>query len=225
MVISFIRTIILYFCVVLALRIMGKRQLGELQPSELVVAIMISDLASVPMQSRSIPLLDGIVPIFSLVLVELLFSLAVLKSDKLRSFITGRPTIIIKNGKLLRDKMAELRICVDDIIEQSRIAGYFDITQIDTALIETNGQMSIIPKESVRPVSCGDLKITPSQTHIPYIIIADGKLRKENLSYAGITKNWIEKKLSANNIKNIEDVFFMSVNDKKEIFVQLRNGK
>lgn len=224
MVISFIRTIILYFCVVLALRIMGKRQLGELQPSELVVAIMISDLASVPMQSRSIPLLDGIVPIFSLVLVELLFSLAVLKSDKLRSFITGRPTVIIKNGKFLRDKMAELRICVDDIVEQSRIAGYFDITQIDTALIETNGQMSIIPKESVRPVSCGDLKVTPAQSHIPYIIIADGKLRKENLSYAGVTKAWIEKKLLENNIKNIEDVFFMSVNDKKEIFVQLRNN-
>ncbi len=224
MVISFIRTIILYFCVVLALRIMGKRQLGELQPSELVVAIMISDLASVPMQSRSIPLLDGIVPIFSLVLVELFFSLAVLKSEKLRAIITGRPTLIIKNGKLLKDKMTELRICIDDIVEQSRIAGYPDITQIETALIETNGQMSIIPKESVRPVSCGDLNINASQTQVPFIVIADGNLRKENLSYAGVTKAWIEKKLSENNIKNIEDVFFMSVNDKKEIFVQLRNN-
>lgn len=225
MVISFVRTIILYFCVVLALRIMGKRQLGELQPSELVVAIMISDLASVPMQSKSIPLLDGIIPIFSLVLVELIFSLAVLKSDKIRLLITGRPTIIIKNGEFIRERLKELRLSIDDIVEQARIAGYPDITQIETALIETNGQMSIIPKESVRPVSCGDLNKNPSQTRVPYTVIADGKLRKDNLSYAGVTKDWIEKKLSENNIKNIKDVFFMSVNDRKDIFVQLRNAK
>ncbi len=218
--ISFIRTIILYFCVVFALRIMGKRQLGELQPSELVVAIMISDLASVPMQSKSIPLLDGIIPIFSLVLVELLFSIVVLKSVKLRSIITGRPTQIIQNGSLLKNEMKELRISIDDIVEQARLAGYPDISQIDTAYIETNGQMSVIPKEKDRPITLEDLNISKRQTNIPYIIIADGKIRQTNLKSVGITTSWIEKKLSENNIKNITDVFFMSVTEDKEVYIQ-----
>ncbi len=218
--ISFIRTIILYFCVVLALRIMGKRQLGELQPSELVVAIMISDLASVPMQSKNIPLVDGIVPIFSLVIIELIFSLIVLKSDKFRKIITGRPTQIIKNGKILKEKLSELRICIDDIVEQARIAGYPDISEIYSAYIETNGQLSIIPFESEKAATLKSLKIKEKQTKIPYIIIADGKLRKNNLKNANITEKWIEKKLSENNIKTIKDVFFMSVNEDKEVFIQ-----
>lgn len=218
--ISFIRTIILYLCVVLALRLMGKRQLGELQPSELVVAIMISDIACVPMQSVNMPLLDGIIPIFTLVLVELLFSIAVVKSEKLRKFITGRPSQIIKDGKLIAGKLTELRISVDDVIEQLRLAGYPEFDEVDSAFVETNGQISIIPKESARGVNCDDLKLSGKQTHVPYIIISDGKLRRENLPLAGLNENSIKKYLSSQNIKSIKEVFLMLASDGKSIFIQ-----
>ncbi len=219
--ISFVRTIILYFCVVIALRIMGKRQLGELQPSELVVAIMISDLACVPMQSVSIPLLDGIVPIFSLVLIELIFSISVLKSETLRKLITGRPTQIIRGGKLIPEKMAELRICVDDVIEQLRLAGYPKIDSVDSATIETNGQLSVIPKESERPVSCGDMKINAKQTHAPFVLIADGIIRKKNLDDSGLSEKWIEKCLSAHNITSIKKVLLLTFSD-GDVFLQVK---
>lgn len=220
--ISYVRTILLYFFVVTALRIMGKRQLGELQPSELVVAIMISDLATVPMQSKNIPLLDGIIPIFTLVTLELLVSAAVLKSEKLRRLITGHPTQIIAGGKFIPDALGSLRICVDDILEQLRLAGYSDINQIDSALIETNGQLSVIPKEPDRPLTCRDVKLYPKQTHVPHTVIADGKLRPNNLRGAGVTEKWLYDKLREYNITDPKKVFYMSVSDNREIFLQIK---
>ena len=220
--VSFIRTLLLYICVIFALRIMGKRQLGELQPSELVVAIMISDLASVPMQSKSIPLIDGIVPIFALVMLELLSSVIILKSEFFRRIITGRPTEIIKNGKLLPKALSALRLCIDDISEQLRLAGYSDFSQIDSAIIETNGQLSVIPKESERPLTCGDMKLSPSQTHTPHTVIADGKLRRNNIKGAGVSVDWIKKKLKGYNITDLSKVFCMTVTDDKKLFIQIK---
>lgn len=222
MVVSFVRTLILYICVIIALRIMGKRQLGELQPSELVVAIMISDLASVPMQSRNIPLIDGIVPIFALVMLELVSSVAIMKSELLRKIITGRPTQIMKDGKILASALSSLRICIDDVNEQLRLAGFTDFSEIDSAYIETNGQLSVIPKEKSRPVTCNDLNLSPMQTHVPHTVISDGKLRKKNLTVANITKERLFKKLKKHNIKDIKDVLYMSVADGKEIFIQTK---
>ena len=218
--ISFIRTVILFIFVVIALRIMGKRQLGELQPSELVVAIMISDLATVPMQSRDIPLIDGIIPIFTLVVLELLISALVLKSEKLRSLITGRPTIIIEKGKFIPRALSSLRLSIDDITEQLRLAGYTDISQVDSAIIETNGQISILPKESERPLTCGDMNLNPSQSYMPYSVISDGKLRIKNLKALGLTEGWLRQVLSANNITDAEDVFYMSVTSDRKVFIQ-----
>lgn len=225
MVVSFIRTIILYICVILALRIMGKRQLGELQPSELVVAIMISDLASVPMQSRNIPLVDGIVPIFALVMLELLSSVAIMKSEFLRRMITGRPTQIIKDGKILPSALSNLRICIDDVSEQLRLAGYTDFSEIDSAHIETNGQMSVIPKEAKRPTICSDFNLKPAQTHVPHTVIADGKLRMSNVKGAKITEKWLLNKLKSYNVTDIKNVLYMSITDDKEIFIQTREEK
>lgn len=225
MAVSFIRAIILYICVIFALRIMGKRQLGELQPSELVVAIMISDLASIPMQSRSIPLIDGIVPIFALVMLELLSSVAIMKSDLLRKIITGRPTQIMKDGKILATALSSLRLCVDDVSEQLRLAGYTDFSEIDSAYIETNGQLSVIPKEEKRTVTCGDLNLKIPQTHIPHTVIADGKIRRKNLAGAKVSEKWLLKKLKTYNITDIKDVLYMSITDDKEIFIQTREVK
>ncbi len=217
----FFRTIILYLCVVAAMRIMGKRQLGELQPSEFVVALMISDLASIPLGEKGVGVSRGIIPIFALVLMELLFSVLVIKSETMRKIITGSPVQIIKKGKIIMRELKRLRICVDDVMEQLRLAGYSSISQIDSAIIETNGQLSIIPVESERPVVCSDLGLSPPQTHVPHTIISDGVLREKNLRGAGLSEKWLQKKLSEYNIKSYKSVSFLSVTDDNEIVLQI----
>ena len=217
----FIRTIILYICVVVAMRIMGKRQLGELQPSEFVIALMISELATIPIDKTDTPLLHGILPIFALVLLELFFSVLVIKSELARKIITGSPVQIIKDGELLMERLKGLRICIDDIMEQLRLAGYSSISQIDSAIIETNGQLSVIPKEEERPVVCRDLKLSPPQTHVPHTIISDGVLRKNNLLGAGLDEKWLRKKLAKYNITDYKNVVFLSITDENEIVLQI----
>ena len=217
----FIRTVIFYVCVVAAMRIMGKRQLGELQPSEFVIALMISEIATIPIDKTDIPILHGIIPIFALVLLELLCSILVIKSEKARRIITGSPIQIIKDGKLMMKRLTSLRICIDDVMEQLRLAGYSSISQIDSAIIETNGQLSVIPKEEERPLTCKDMKLSPPQTHVPHTIISDGVLRRNNLDGAGITEKWLKKKLARYNITDYSQVAFLSVTDEKELVLQI----
>lgn len=218
---AFYRTVILYLCVVVALRIMGKRQLGELQPSELVIALMISDLAAIPIESDEIPIIRGILPVFTLVLIEFIFSVLIMKSEFFRKLITGTPTKIISDGDFDEKQLKKLRITFDDVMEQLRLAGYTSLSEIDSAIIETNGQLSIIPKESSRPVVCGDLDITPKQTHLPYTLISDGKLRKNNLESSGISEKWLKDRLKKYNITDYSQVTFLSVTDKKDIVLQI----
>lgn len=156
--ITFIRTVILYLLVVIGLRIMGKRQIGEMQPSELVVAIMISDLATIPMQETGIPLFSGIIPIFTLIVTEILLSQFSLKNKKFRRLMTGKPNVIIHNGKVLKDEMKKIRFNMDDLNEQLRIQGYTGINDINFAILETNGQLSIIPKAKNKQASVEDVK-------------------------------------------------------------------
>ncbi len=218
---AFYRTVILYLCVVVALRIMGKRQLGELQPSELVIALMISDLAAIPIESDEIPIIRGILPVFTLVLIEFIFSVLIMKSEFFRKLITGTPTKIISDGDFDEKQLKKLRITFDDVMEQLRLTGYTSLSEIDSAIIETNGQLSIIPKESSRPVVCGDLDITPKQTHLPYTLISDGKLRKNNLESSGISEKWLKDRLKKYNITDYSQVTFLSVTDKKDIVLQI----
>ena len=144
---SFVRTIALYISVIIAMRIMGKRTIGEMHPTEMVVSIMISDLATVPMQSKSTPLSDGIVPIFTLVVLELVFAFLVLKSRSIRRLLVGRSCSVTKGGKLLEKEMANLKITVDDIEEQIRINGYTSLKDVEEIVVETNGQVSVIGKK------------------------------------------------------------------------------
>lgn len=156
--ISFIRTLILYLLVITGLRIMGKRQIGEMQPSELVVAIMISDLATIPMQETGIPLFSGIIPIFTLIIMEILLSQFSLKNKKFRRIMTGKPNVIIHNGQILEDEMKKIRFNMDDLNEQLRIQGYTGIRDINFAILETNGQLSIIPKAKNKQATVEDVE-------------------------------------------------------------------
>lgn len=222
MIITFVRTIISYMFVIFALRIMGKRQIGELQPTELVVAIMISDLAALPMGDTAIPLWNGIVPILTLVVAEIMLSFLSLKSERIRNMISGTPSIIIQDGKLIEAEMKKTRYTIDDIMEELRMSDYVNISDIHLAVLETNGELSVIPKATKKAVSAEDLGINPAQEEMPYIIIADGVLRRRQLELSGYNEKWVSKKLKG---KKIKDVFLMTVDTVGNMDIQFKEGK
>ena len=222
---SFVRTIIVYICVILAMRIMGKRTIGEMSTTELVVSIMISDLASVPMQSKETPLFDGIVPIFTLVFLELLFAFLQLKSLRVRRILVGRSCFVVKGGELLQNELDRLRVTVDDLEEQIRIAGYSDLSEVDQMIVETNGQISIVPKEAQRPLTLSDMNMEKEQTKVPFIIISDGEVRKEELKKAGVDMNFVEKTLRESAVGSVKDVMYLSVSDGKKVLLLRKKKK
>lgn len=212
MLIPLIRTLILYFLVVTAIRIMGKRQIGEMQPSELVVAIMISDLASIPMQEVDIPLLSGIVPVLTLLLCEVTMSYLCMKSPALRKIFAGEPSIVVYEGKLKIEEMRRLRFSLADLLEQLRINGCEGIGQVEVAVLETNGQLSIVKKPDYCNVTLGDMNMK-KKSILPYLVITDGMVNKSELARSGRDEKWLERELKKRNIENIEEVFFMELSD------------
>jgi len=156
MAISFLRTIILYALVVIGLRVMGKRQIGELQPSELVIAIMLAELASIPMQATGIPLISGIIPILTLITLEVFLSFISLKSKKFREIVSGKPSILVHNGTINKQEMEKLRFNNDDLMEELRLGGSPNVQDIQYAILETNGQLSIMLKKDNQPLTLKD---------------------------------------------------------------------
>lgn len=226
MLVLMVRTLILYSIVVLSMRIMGKRQIGEMQPSELVVAIMISDLASVPMQSIDIPLLSGIVPVLTLIVAEVLMSFVSLKSRPLRRLITGEPSIIIYNGHVNEQELEKLRFNTNDLLEQLRISGYPNIADVEVAVLETNGQLSIIPKAYARTVTVEDLELKkPKRECLPYMLISDGELNRTELSRSGKTEEWFRKTLKKRGISSYSEIFIASLDFEDGLFLQKKGEK
>ena len=202
------RTCILYLLVVLVIRLMGKRQIGELQPYELVITIVISDLATVPMQDVRLPLVLGIIPIMSLLILELILTELQLKSNFMRKIIDGNPSIIIKNGKLNEKELKSQRINLDDLMEELRISGNLDISKIKYALLENNGQLSIIPMDN-------------TTMNLPAILYVDGQYNKETLSQMNKDTKWLEQKLQNKGI-NIEDTFIVLIDSTGKLIHQLK---
>lgn len=190
MIISFARTIILYFAVILAMRVMGKRQIGELQPFELVVTLMLSDLAAVPMQETGIPLLSGLVPICALLILEVILSYISLKSKRVRGFLLGQPAILIRDGKLHEQEMRRLRVNIDDIEDELRKKDIKCVADVEIAILETDGSISAFPKQD------GDT--------LPYTLISDGRIIDKNLKKCGITHKKLRSMLGD---KAPEDIF------------------
>lgn len=218
MIMTVVRTAILYIAVVLCMRIMGKRQVGELQPSELVVTILISELASIPMQDLSRPITNGILAIFTLVLLELILSFLVLKSDLFRKIFEGKSAIIIKNGVIDQKMMKKLRVTIDDLLEGIRQSGNFSVETVDLAIMETNGRISVQPKIKYEPVSKEDMNIECVDKGFPTLVISDGKIVEEALQI--VSKVDILTELKAQKLA-VEEVFLMTV-DKTGEFAVIR---
>lgn len=196
MFITFIRTAILYSLVVIIMRLMGKRQIGELQPYEFVITIMISDLAALPMQDTRLPLLLGIIPIITLLFLKTILSQLQLKFQVLRKVIDGEPSILIHAGKLNYNVLKSQQINIDELIEELRLLGYFDIQEIQYAILENNGKLSILPMDKNRD----------NTPNLPIILISDGKINKNSLTSSNKDITWITNILHENGIKSINEV-------------------
>ena len=221
MLVVVIRTLILYASVTAAVRIMGKRQIGEMQPSELVVAIMISDLASVPMQAVDIPLLSGIIPVFTLIVAEVFAAFLSLKSKAIRRIIAGEPSVVIRGGRIDEKELVRQRFNLNDLLEQLRISGYPDISQVEIAVLETNGQLSIIPKAEARNVTVKDLNLKNAEKEtIPFMLISDGKINKAELERSGKSEKWLNQELKKKKISSVKEVFVASLDEDGKLFLQ-----
>ncbi len=214
-----VRCFILYFVVITAVRIMGKRQIGELQPSELVITILISELASMPMQNTDLPLLWGILPIFTLAAIEVLISLVTLKSIKTRYLIYGKPIVMVCKGQIYQKEMQKARVSIDDLTEAMRSSGVMRIEDIDYAILETNGNMSIIPKPEKQPLTPQDAGKKPAdQNDMPDIIISDGRIIRKNMPN-DLPDDWLDKILKAQNLKSASDIFLLTRDSKGKTYI------
>lgn len=216
----FIRTFILYVLVVLVMRLMGKRQMGELQPFELVITIMISELAAVPMQNTGVPLLNGIIPILTLLFLQTLITFGTLKSDLMKKLVCGSPTVLISKGKILEDALRRTRYSLNDLMEQLRIKGYFNIHDIEYAILETDGDISVIPKSQKRPVTPADIGIQTKYEGLPISVIVDGRIKKDVLKYANLTEQDVLVELKKRGIDSFKDVFFACIDPEGNWFIQ-----
>ncbi len=207
--ITVVRTVILYILLIIAMRLMGKRQIGELQPTELVVTLLISNLAAVPMQENGLPLLNGILPIFILVSLELISSILMLKIPALSKLVGGSPITIVRDGKPIRKAMSRLRIGMEDLNEALRQQNVFDLRQVQYAIAETNGHISVYCYSRYQPSEKGDLLPDPPQEDMPVIIISDGTRSDWGMSFCGIDGYWIERTLKKKGCRE-DQVFLMT---------------
>lgn len=195
MILSYLRTLLLYLVLILVIRVMGKRQIGEMEPAEFVVTMLVANLAAIPMQDAGIPLFSGLVPILTVLGMELVLSWATMRSVRLRRFFCGKPVILIENGKILQENLRSTRITLDELTGHLREKDVLDITTVQFAILETDGQLSVFPYPADCPASAKDAGIEAKKQFLPITVIEDGFLSAENLKKAGKDEAWVEKVL------------------------------
>ena len=211
MFVTIIRTVILYALIVFAVRIMGKRQISEMQPSELVITLIIADIASIPMEDNSRPMLSGLVPMLILVALEIIVSILMMKSSVIRKTVCGSPVMIIKDGVILQNEMKRLRITTEDLCVQLRESGVFSLSDIQYCIAETNGKLSVLQKPPKRNPSCEDLKLKTKDEGLDVVVINDGKYLNNSIDLINSDKKAVDKILKKESCKP-GDVFIMTLN-------------
>ena len=225
MVIAFLRTIILYAFIIIGIRLMGKRQVGELEPSELVLALLIADLAAVPMQDFGIPLLTGLIPILTLLCLTMALSVLTMRSVRFRAVLCGRPSVIVENGKLRQSEMKKNRFTLDELMEELRMQGITDLSTVKYAILETNGQLSVLPYAAQQPVTAQQMGLTPQEPGLPMVIINDGRLITRSLHSRGLNEEWLEKQLRQHHVKRTQDVFLLTVDEENRVYLSKKEGE
>ena len=199
MILSYVRTIILYLILILVIRLMGKRQIGEMEASEFVVTMLVANLAAIPTQDGGIPLFSGLVPILTVLGVELVLSTLSLRSVRLRKLLCGKPVILIENGRILQENLRRTRVTLDELTGHLREKDVLDLRAVQYAILETNGNLSVFPYPAEKPASAKDAGIQARRQFLPLTIVSDGQLLKDNLAKAGKDEAWVEKVLRSHN--------------------------
>ena len=222
---AFFRTVILYLLIIAGLRLMGKRQIGELEPGDLVLTLIISDLASVPMQDFGIPLVNGVFPIIVLLSLSMLVSYFSLKSIRFRSLVCGRPTVIIQDGKILQANMAKTRFTVDELYEQLRTQGYSSLDGVKYAILETSGQVSVLPYTRAAPLTPQSAGIEVQEdVTLPVLVVNDGHILTDNLRTCGRDLSWLQGQLKKRRLTSPKQVFLMTVDEAGAVVCVTKEG-
>jgi len=224
MLIIIARALILYSMLVLVTRIMGKRQVGELQPFEFVITILVAEMAAIPMSDKETPLLNGLIGIFTLLVIHVTLSFLTLKSQLLRGILCGTPAVVIENGIIAEKTMQALRYNINDLLEQLRGQGYSNLADIEFAILETNGQLSVIPKSQKRPLTPADMQVETSYEGLPLTLVVDGKVDKHALCRAKLDKAWLQQELAKFGITNLKHVLVATLDTQGNLFFQSKAG-
>ena len=195
MILSYLRTLILYLVLIGTIRLMGKRQIGQMEPSEFVVTMLVANLASIPMQDSGIPLYSGLIPILTVLGAELVLSFLSLKSIRLRKILCGKPVILIENGNILQKNLRKTRVTLDELTGHLREKDVLDLGSVQYAILETNGNLSVFPYPKERPATAKEAGIQARKQYIPLTVISDGVLLEENLNLAGKDRRWLDRVL------------------------------
>ncbi len=224
MLISFLRAIILYIAVLIVMRLLGKRQIGELQPAELVVTILLSEILVIPMQDTSLALIDTVIPVLLLVGFEIIISVICLKSIRFRSLLQGNSLIVIRNGILDQNQLKRLRFTTDDLLEALRKKDVFDISTVQYAVVETDGTLSVMLKAEYEPVKIKDTNITAEENAFPSVVISDGKIIQSDFKECGMNYPKLQKIMKKNKIK-VKEVMLMTLDKKGKITLIKKDEK
>ena len=224
MLINFVRAIILYLVVLLVTRLMVKREIGQLQPFEFVISLMIANLATIPMSEIGVPMLSGIVPIMGLLTMHLIISLLNLKFIKFRHFICGKPTIIVYKGKIDEQALEKERFTVNELEERLREKDIFSLADVDFVILETNGDISVIPKPEKKNVTLEDMNLPGEYSGMSYNLILDGVVMYNNLKIIGKDYIWLERQVKKFKLKP-EDVLVATIDEKGNFYCQERENK
>lgn len=218
MLISYMRTVILYLLLILVVRVMGKRQIGQMEPTEFVVTMLLANLAAVPMQDNGIPLASGLVPMLTVLGISLILSVLAYQSIRMRRLLCGKPVILVENGTICQRNLARTRIHLDELTEHLREQGILDLTTVKYAILETNGLIStfLYPKDA--PATAKDAGITVKDAFLPYTLISDGHLLPQNLHLAGYNHHWLRRQLEKRNLQP-HQVLLMTIDGAGKIYL------
>ena len=223
MILSYIRTILLYLLLIAVVRLMGKRQIGQMEPSEFVVTMLVANLASIPMQDGGIPLFSGIVPIVTVLGVELVLSALSMKNIRLRKLLCGKPVILVENGNILQKNLQKTRITLDELTGHLREKDVLDLQSVQYAILETNGNLSVFPYPKYAPASAKDAGVHAERQFIPLTLISDGYLSTENLQKAGKDTSWVERVLKSHNA-TVKTTWLLTVDGRDHILFLPKEG-
>lgn len=216
---AFIRTVFMYAVLMIGMRLMGKRQIGQLEPNELAVMILISELAALPMQDDELPLHHGVLPIATLVVLEIGMSLISMKSIRLRGLFGGRPSVLIHNGKLIRKEIKKSRVTIDEVVEELRIKGVVDLSTVQYAVMETNGQLSVILYPEHQPATAGQIGVQEESKGLPLIVMNDGRWMDKNLRKRGITREYVLKEMQRRGAVDLDEIYVVILDELNHIYI------